>query len=94
MCNQAYPKYPKQEVCISLQYLPKNIGDEVDFLPANKHEVFLQVNTLWVWVARHAQSTQNNKFTISLQHVKENMKNEADFLPADERQSVLQILIL
>ena len=25
---------PKQKVCISLQYLQKSMGDEVDFLPA------------------------------------------------------------
>ena len=51
-------------------------GSEVDFLPANKHENFLQVDSitlvyklivsLRVCVARHAQSTQNNKYTISL----------------------------
>ena len=34
---------------------------EVDFLPASKHEGFLYlIVSLWVSVARHAQSTQNN----------------------------------
>ena len=28
---------------MSFGYLRKNIGDEVDFLPADKHESFLQV---------------------------------------------------
>ena len=28
-CSQACPKYPKWEVCISLQYLLKNMEDEV-----------------------------------------------------------------
>ena len=37
-----YPKYPKQEVYIYLQYLEKNMGDEVVLLPADKHESFLQ----------------------------------------------------
>ena len=41
-------------------------------------------------LARHAQSTQNNKFTISLQY-RENVKNEVDFLPADKPQRFLQI---
>ena len=27
---------PKKEVCISLQYLEKHVGDEVDFLLADK----------------------------------------------------------
>ena len=45
----------------------------------------------WVFVARHAQSTQNNKFAISLEYLKENIKDEVDFSPADKRQRFLQI---
>ena len=33
----------KIEVCISFQYLQKNVGDEVDFLAVDKHGSFLQV---------------------------------------------------
>ena len=59
------------------------LGDEVDILPADKHECFQQVDrSLWLYVARHAQSTQNNKFAISLQYLKENVKNKIGFLPA------------
>ena len=59
----------------------------------------LQINTkvfyklmvsLWVWVARHAQSNQD-KFAISLQYLKENLRDEVDFLPVEKRQRVLQI---
>ena len=46
VCNQARPKYPKLEGCISLQYLQSSMGDEVDFLPANKHEGFLQGDSI------------------------------------------------
>ena len=42
------------------------------------------VVSLWVQLARQAQSTQNNHFTISLQYIKENMKDEVDLLPADK----------
>ena len=41
-------------------------------------------------LARHAQSTQSNKFTISLQYLKENVKDEVDFLPADKPQRLFQ----
>ena len=60
----------------------------------------LQINTkvfykfivsLWMCVARHAQSTQNNKFAISLQYLKENIKDELDTLPGDKTQRFLQI---
>ena len=36
VCNQAFPKYPKQKVHIFLQYLQESMGDEVNFLPAGK----------------------------------------------------------
>ena len=41
---QAYPKHPKHKGCISLQYLQKTVGDELDFLHADKQESFLQVD--------------------------------------------------
>ena len=40
--------------------------------------------SLWMWVARPAQGTQNNKFSVSLQDPKENLKDEVGFLPADK----------
>ena len=90
VCSQTYPKYPKGEVCISLQYLQKNVDDEV-VLPADKHESLPQIGGIILSVGRHAQNTQNNKFAISLQHLKENMKDEVAFLPADKRQKFLEI---
>ena len=64
-----------------LQYIKKEVWDEVDFLHADKHQSFPQVdfNTLGSKVSykvllvllmgtiRYFQSTQNNKFAISLQ---------------------------
>ena len=42
------------------------MGDEVDFLPANKHEGFLQVDSINLGLySKRAQNTQNNKLTIS-----------------------------
>ena len=41
------PKLPKITSFISLQYLKKEVSDEVDFLPANKpDESFLQIGTM------------------------------------------------
>ena len=65
--------------------------NEFDFLPADTHKVFYKlIVSLWVWVARHVQSTQSNKFTRSLQYLKENLKDEVDFLPADIHLRFLQ----
>ena len=65
---------------ISLQYLQKQVRDEVDVFHADKHQSFQQVyfNTLGVKVSyqlilfllmsmiNHSQSTQINKFAIPL----------------------------
>ena len=42
-------------------------------------------------VTKHAQSTQNNKFSISLQYLKKNVSDENDFLHADKHKGLLQI---
>ena len=63
---------------MSLQHL-KNVRYEVDFLHADKHQSFLQVNfntldikifykvilSLLMGMIKHSQSTQSNKFVIS-----------------------------
>ena len=68
------------------------MGLKLIFCLQIKTKVFCKlIVSLWVWVARHAQSTQNNKFTISLQYLREDVKDEVDFLPADKRQRFLQI---
>ena len=67
------------------------MGDEVDFLSVDKRKFSTTlIVSLWVCLARHAETTQNNKFTISLQYHKENVKDEVDFLPADKPQRFLQ----
>ena len=72
---------------VSLQHLNniwKKAKDEVDFLYADKHESFLQVdfNTLGIKVSykvilsllmgmnKHSQTTQSSKFATSLQYLK------------------------
>ena len=47
--------------------------------------------SLLVCVARHAQDTQNNKFSISSQHLQENVNDKVDFSPAGKYQRFLQI---
>ena len=78
---------------MSLQYLKKEVRDEVDFLHADKHQSFLQVdfNTLGIKVSykvilsllmgmiKHSQSTQSNKFAIFLQYLKKEVRNGVQF---------------
>ena len=44
-----------------------------------------------MYVARHAQITQSNKFAISLEYLKKEVSDEVDFLHADKHESFLQI---
>ena len=60
--------------------------DGIYFLPVDKR--FLQSVEC---VVRHAQITQNNKFTISLQYLQKKMSDKVDCLHADKHKSLLQI---
>ena len=53
------------------------------YLQINIKVVYKLIVSLSECIARHAQSSQNNKFAISLQYLRENVKDEVDFLPAE-----------
>ena len=57
-----------RKITISLQYLKENVKDEVDFLPADKPQRFLQIDTIILGVSGQACPYYlKNKFDISLQ---------------------------
>ena len=57
------PKVPKYKVCISLQYLQKNMGNEVVlFLPPDKYDFYKVVISFWMCVTRLTQSTKITSF--------------------------------
>ena len=55
---------------ISLQYLKKELSDEVDFLHADKHESLLEIDIMILIVmVKHSQNSQNSQkseFAMSL----------------------------
>ena len=61
------------------------MGYEIDFLPADKSRISLEIDSITLGVHSQAcskypkQYYQNNKFRISLQYSKENVKLEVDF---------------
>ena len=90
MCGQAYLDTRKKKFSISLQYLEKEVNEEVDFLHAGKHENLLQLGTMILMeMVKHFQSSQNSKFTMSVQYLKTKVRDEIDFLHADKHQSGL-----
>ena len=42
--GQAFPKFPSGKFAMPLEYLKKEVRDEIDFLNAYKHQSFLQVD--------------------------------------------------
>ena len=76
---------------MSLQYLKKEVRDELDFSHADKHQSFPQVdfNTLSIKVfykmilsllmgmIKHSQSAQSNKLSITLQYLKNEVGHKA-----------------
>ena len=66
------------------------VGDEVDFLHADKHQSFLQLDfntlstkvfskvilSLLMAIIRHSQSTQSNKLVRALKYLKNEVSNK------------------
>ena len=78
MCGQECPDYPNDKFAISLQYLKKELRDEVDFLHVDNYESLLQIDTM-ILILKHSQCSQNNKFAMVLQYLKKQVRNEVDF---------------
>ena len=56
---------------ISLQYLKREVNDEVDFLHADKHKSLIQIDTMILMgMVKHSQSFQNTKCAMFLQYLK------------------------
>ena len=52
-----------------VQYFKKEVSDKVDFLHANSHESFPQIDTLiLVEMIKHFQGSQNSKFAMPLKY--------------------------
>ena len=63
-----------------MQYLQKNVGDEADFLSADKYKsLYKLIVSPWECVTRHVRSTQNNNFAISLQNLKEKELSDENY---------------
>ena len=74
------PITQNNKFAISLQCLAKEVSDEVDFLHAEEHEGFLQVNTMvLIGMVKYFESSQNSKFGMSLQYLKQEIRDEVDF---------------
>ena len=93
---------------MSLQYLKKEVRDEVDFWHVDKQQSFLQVdfNTLGIKNAykvilslllgmkKHSQSTQGNGFASILQYLKKEDMKGLHFLHVAEHQSFYKLELL
>ena len=64
-----------------MQYLHENVKDEVDSLPAEKHQRFLQIDfiILGAYVTRPIQITRNKMLAISWQCLKKDVSDKFNF---------------
>ena len=89
---------------MSAQYLQKEFKDELDFLHADKHQSFLEVdfNTLDIRVSymlilsllmpmvKHSQS---NNFAMFLQYLKKEVRDGVYFSHADKHRSFYKLAL-
>ena len=74
---------------ISLEYLKKEVNDEVDFF--YKHESLLQIDTMiLIGIAQHSQSPQIASLQCLYNILKKKL-DEVDFLHVDKHQSFQQV---
>ena len=63
-----------------MQYLIKEVSDEIDFLHADKHKSLLQIDPMTLTeMVKHSQSSQNSKVTMSLQYIKKEVRKGVHF---------------
>ena len=91
MCVARHAKITQsKKFAISLQFLKKEVNEEVDFLNAGKHKK-LMILMILMEMVKHFQRSKNSKFTISVQYLKKEIRDEVDILHADKHQSDLQV---
>ena len=83
--SQAGPKYQKQSVYKMMKLI---------FCPlTNVEDFFKLILSFQVCVARHVQTTEDNKFAISLQQVKKELSDAVDFLHTDKHKTLDKLII-
>ena len=65
-----------KKFAIFLQYLKKEVNDEIDFLHVDNNENLLQIDTMILMgMIKLSKSSQNSKFELSLQYLKKEVRN-------------------
>ena len=93
--GQAFPKFPKQQVCNVFTISQKRSQRWIWFFPWRygwKSPTNRYYDSWWGWSIY--QSSQNRKFVMSLQlqYHRKKVRYEVDFLHADKYQSFLQVV--
>ena len=71
VCVARHPQITQNnKFALSLQYLKKELSDEVDLLHAGEHENLLRIDCMiLIEMVKHPQSSLNSKFVLSLQYL-------------------------
>ena len=78
---------------IPLQYLKKEMSDEVNFLHADKDKSMIQIDTvIFIGMVKHSKNFQHSTYAMSLQYLRKEDRDEVDCLHADKHQSFQQVV--
>ena len=84
----------RSKFAMSLQYLKKEVRDEIEFDHAFKKVSYNLVLSLFMGMIKHSQSSQSNKFAISLEYLKKEFGDGVHFLHADKHKSFSKLVLL
>ena len=92
MCATRHAQSTQNESLHIFAISPEKRGWEVDFLPANKHKNFLQVDSIALGLRSQA-CAKYPKQVYNIAVISSGKREGLDLLPTDKRQRFLQIAI-
>ena len=105
--GQVFPNSPKEEICNVFTISQKRSYKSSCFLHPDKHQSFLQayfntfgievsynvILSLLMFMVKHSQSIQSNKFAISLEYLKKEVRDGFHFLHPIKHQSFYKLAL-
>ena len=79
------------KVAISLQYIKKEVSDEIGFPHVDKHEISLQIGSDIWWGWSNIPKVSKMSSLQCLYNISKNKLDEVDFLHKHKHQSFLEV---
>ena len=89
-----YHSSQNSKFAMSLQYLKKEVRDEVVFNTLGMKVSYKVILSLLMGMIKHSQNTQSNKFLTSLQYLKKEARVEFILCMQVTNQSIRKLVLL